>query len=125
LGRKDPWSRKVFLQDVVTTGCSDDGTTFAVVDLRDATNASHLTLVTRQGFGDIEFLGRLRGIEVSLDPASAGIVLLPLAQQSPAVRQHLLDQLLSCYRDAVAEDRDPSTAVEALITLLEQVIGGT
>lgn len=124
-GRQGAWPRKALLQDVNYTGCSNNGTTFAVVELCDAGHASHLTLVTRQEFGDIDVLELLRGTEISLDSDSRGMVVLPLAQQSESVLQHLLEQLLSRYRRAAAENRDATTATESFIAQLVQLIRGT
>jgi len=123
-GRQGASPRKALLQDVTYTGCSNNGTTFAVVELCDAGHCPYLTLVTGEGFGDIDCLELLRGTELSLDPASGGKVVLPLAHQSQAVLQHLLDQLLSRYRRAAAENRDATTATESLITLVQQLIRG-
>ena len=93
-GRQGAWPRKALLQDVTYAGCSSHGTTFAVVELCDAGHASHLTLVTGEGCGDIDCLELVQGTELSLDPASGGKVVLPLAHQSQAVLQHLLELLL-------------------------------
>ena len=123
-GSKGAWPCKALLQDVVITSCSDDGTTFAVLDLRDAGNGSHLALVTCEGFGEMQVLELLRGTEVSLDPASRGIVVLPLAQQNKVVLQHLLDQLLARDRRAHAENRAAPTVTDSLIALVEQLISG-
>jgi hypothetical protein len=123
-GAKGARPLTALLHDVAVTGCADDGTTFAVLDLRDAAQRSRLTLVTHQGAGEIQFWELLRGTQVSLDPNGDAITVLPLAQQNQAVLQRLLEQLLLRYRSAHQEDRDCAAAAESLIGLLEQLISG-
>jgi len=112
------------LQDVAATGCSADGITFAVLELLDSSQSSQLALVTSETFGDIDFLQLLVGTELSLDPSSPGLAVLPLAQQSKAVRQYLLDQLISRYRQAAAIGDDDTIAAEQLVVFMNQVMGG-
>lgn len=121
-GRKGAQPLTALLQDVVIASCSDDGTTFAVLDLRDAGNRSHLALVTCHEFGDVGCLELLRGTALSLDPASPGMNLLPLAQQNKAVLQHLFDQLRSRYHRAKDEGLDATGTTESLMALVEQLI---
>ncbi len=104
------------------TNFSDDGTFYALLELCDADHGVRPALATCREFAEIDFLWLLCGIEISLDPASRGMVVLPLAQQNPAVIQHLLDQLLSPLRRALEENRDPSDEAESLVALLQQLI---
>lgn len=112
------------LQDVAATGCSADGTTFAVLELLDASQSAQLALVTSETFGDIAFLQLLVGMELRLDASRLGLGVLPLAQQSKAVRQYLLDQLISRYRQAAAIGDDDTIAAEQLVVFMNQVMGG-
>ena len=112
----------VLLHDVCFTGLWEDGITFAVLDLCDDDQRSHLTLVTSEAFGDIDFLEILKGTQLSCLNTSAGMIVLPLAQQNGQVLCHLFNQLIGRYHLTMEEGMDTTDATDQLHKFMDQLI---